>query len=317
MANKFFSLKFMILNAFLCIELLVLVSGCGIPSINPSLANNQIGKIINGQTSVPNSWPWMVSLRLRSSSNTLSQHFCGGTIIDQITVLTAAHCIYESPSRVVVVVGLHDLRSPPSQNIYTIQTIYIHPNYDNTRFNNDIAVIKLARPITFSDKVSAVCLPQTNDSSVIFNKNVVITGWGSTTGSQQSAPFFLQQANLLVTISNSKCFLSGTFNTNSIYCAIESGLFPDTNACFGDSGGPLVFFDGQKWIIYGITSYVSVYLNRNCNPTLPSFYTSVPYFLSYIKNPYNPYNYGIRISDKIPKATIVLLNIIIFYALKF
>lgn len=318
MINKYFSLKPMIAIALvLLIELFDSVKGCGVPAIKPTVVRSDVGKIINGKDSVANSWPWMVSLRIRSSSNILSRHFCGGTILDQNTVLTAAHCITVSPSRIVVIVGLHDLSELSSENIYSIQVIYVHPSFNSILLENDVAVIKLARPITFTDTVSPVCLPETNDISVVYNKDVVVTGWGSTTGSQGSPPLVLQQANLRVVTNNQKCFASGNFNSFQQYCVIESGLFPDSNACYGDSGGPMVYFDGTKWTIFGITSYILADSMRKCDPSLPSFYTSVPFYLSYIKDPYNPYNQATSIYVLISKSTLVWFNTLIFYVLIF
>ena len=134
-----------------------LVFGCGTPAIRPSLD----GKIINGQEAVENSWPWMVLLNgLMDDGQEL---LCGGTIIDELTIVTAAHCIVsQDPSKTRVYVGLHDRSKLSKSDYYTPSNIYIHPKYDKTNIRNDIAVIQLETNITFSDRVSPVCLPRAN-----------------------------------------------------------------------------------------------------------------------------------------------------------
>ncbi|XP_040982203.1 chymotrypsin-like protease CTRL-1 isoform X1 [Aquila chrysaetos chrysaetos] len=89
--------------AVACLALASTVSGCGVPAISPSVHYSE--RIINGQNAVPGSWPWQVSLQTRSGS-----HFCGGSLINENWVVTAAHCEF-NPYSHVVILGQYDRNS--------------------------------------------------------------------------------------------------------------------------------------------------------------------------------------------------------------
>jgi secreted trypsin-like serine protease len=198
--------------------------------------------------------------------------------------LTAAHCLQGiSVSQLAVVVRLHSINDLTWDKIYLASKIAIHENWDPIWIQNDVAVIKLAKPVPFSRTVSPICLPTSSLSTVVYNRNLVATGWGTTqTGSLSPV---LQQGVLRVINGNSFCTQNGRFyNILNNYCAIDAdNKTPFTNICFGDSGGPLLLWDGLKATVYGITSYV--YQSRGvCINSVPSYYASVPTYLQWIRN---------------------------------
>lgn len=269
---------FILFSTLVCLAL-----SCGTPAIPPVFS----GKIINGEDAKSNSYPWIVSLRL-NLSGTYSNHFCGGSIIDENTILTAAHCVVitKNISLFTVFVGLHDSTIIPADtNIFSVSEVYIHPEYNDTTLRNDVAVLKLTKSLTFSDKVSTICLPSANSHKSLYNKEVVAAGWGAT--QSVSTPTFLQQAKLRVineTYFEDIQSIIPIFYTSEQYAVIEDGINPDKNVCSGDSGGPLVFYDerSRRWTLYGITSFVFTYPNGTCNSQEPSFFASVPFYLNYI-----------------------------------
>jgi secreted trypsin-like serine protease len=249
---------------------------CGTPAIPPSFS----ARIINGTEARPNSWPWMVFLTVNSEFS------CGGSILDKDTILTAAHCVDDvtAISSLRIGVGLHNRSSANINNLYSVSRIIIHPQWNRTTIRNDVAIIKLRNALTFSDRVSPVCLPPQNSHSSLYGKNVVATGWGRTQSGEPAD--LLQQAQLKV------------INETFFYLLNDTGFFPseqyavieyidrndsDTNICSGDSGGPLVYFDGKKWTIFGVTSYgPEDQITGICFTNFPSYFQSVPFYLDFI-----------------------------------
>jgi chymotrypsin len=252
-----------------------LALGCGTPAIPPSFG----ARIINGEEARPNSWPWMVIYTFDS------RNWCGGSILDKDTILTAAHCIdfITNVSRLEIVVGKHNLSSPNINNLYSVSRIIIHPQWNTTTVRNDVAILKLTTSLIFSNEVFPVCLPSANSHSFLYGKNVVATGWGRTQSGEPAD--LLQQAQLKVINETFFYLLNGTiFVPSEQYAVIEyvDRNNSDTNTCSGDSGGPLVYFDGNKWTLYGVTSYGFVDNAQNCLTSLPSVFQSVPFYLEFI-----------------------------------
>jgi secreted trypsin-like serine protease len=257
---------------------------CGIPTIPASFG----ARIINGEEAKPNSWPWMVYLLTRISNST---SMCGGSIIDQNTILTAAHCVdmASNSSQVSVYVGLHDLFKINQTNIPWL-SIHIHPEYNNETLENDVAIIKLKNALTFSDRMSPVCLPSPDSHTFLFDKNVVATGWGQTQSGNIST--FLQQAQLKVydetffywlflfgfniDVSSQQYLVIGNIANNS-----------NTNVCFGDSGGPLVHYDGKKWTIFGMASGGYPDKENICSTSRASIFQSVTFYLAFVNGFFN------------------------------
>jgi hypothetical protein len=121
-------------------------------------------RIINGLQAKPHSFPWAVSLQYKGV------HDCGGVIIDQWNILTAAHCLdYGNDlGNYVARVGAHD-RYTSGRSIPIAQLI-IHPNYDEARSTNDIGIIRLAVPIIFTQEIQPICL----GDNVCKKKNLVV-----------------------------------------------------------------------------------------------------------------------------------------------
>uniref|UniRef100_A0A8C3KRR6 Chymotrypsin like n=1 Tax=Calidris pygmaea TaxID=425635 RepID=A0A8C3KRR6_9CHAR len=247
--------------ALVCLALASTVSGCGVPAISPLVQYNE--KIINGHNAVPGSWPWQVSLQTRSGS-----HFCGGSLISDEWVVTAAHCQF-NPYSHVVVLGEYDLTS--NSEYLQVKTAVTNPNWNPNTLNNDITLLKLSSPAKLGPRVSPVCLAPAN-LVLPTNLPLVTTGWGRIT--QAMAPR-LQQV-VLPLISPSQCTQYwGNRITSSMLCAGGVGA----SSCQGDSGGPLVYQNGNVWTLAGIVSWG----NSNCNVRWPAIYTRVSQFRNWIE----------------------------------
>ncbi|XP_009704388.1 PREDICTED: chymotrypsin-like protease CTRL-1 [Cariama cristata] len=253
--------------AVACLALASTVSGCGVPAIQPSVHYSE--RIINGQDAVSGSWPWQVSLQSRWGS-----HFCGGSLINENWVVTAAHCEF-NPYSHVVVLGEYDHNSnTESTQVKTVARAITHPSWDPYNINNDIALLKLSSPAQLGRRVSPVCLAPAN-VALPTNLQCVTTGWGRTNTNSQALAARLQQVTLPL-ISQSECMQHwGNRITNAMLCA---GGEKYVSSPQGDSGGPLVYQDGNIWTLIGIVSWG----NSNCNVRVPAVYTRVSQFRNWI-----------------------------------
>lgn len=224
------------LKSIFIISLLVYSTGyvnsqCGNPTFKPIVAS----RIVNGQIAVANSFPWMVSLRQRFFSIFVSNHLCGGSLISNRHILTAAHCVTGlRPDQILAFAGIRNLTQVSSSTPLLVESITLHPSFNMSLANrgHDIAIIKLSRNITFSSTVQPICLPTSSSQSVL-NRKLVLTGWGSTNGKAGVADLsnVLRQATL--TVSQSKlCSSFFPYDSSRILCAIDANTTRNNNSKF-------------------------------------------------------------------------------------
>ncbi|XP_032140352.1 chymotrypsinogen B isoform X2 [Sapajus apella] len=154
-----------------CFALAGAAFGCGVPAIQPVLSG--LSRIVNGEDAVPGSWPWQVSLQDKTGF-----HFCGGSLISEDWVVTAAHCGVSTSD--VVVAGEFDQGSDEENiQVLKIAKVFKNPKFSMLTVRNDITLLKLATPAQFSQTVSAVCLPSADDDFPA-GTLCATTGWGKT-----------------------------------------------------------------------------------------------------------------------------------------
>jgi len=200
------------------------------------------------KTAQPHSWPWVVSIRFIG-------HTCGGSLINNQWVLTAAHCLYLSFSTVHV--GVHNVYSPSPQVRDVIQVI-IHPNFVPTGEHvNDIALLRLSSPVNFTTPdhhAGVTCLPP-QSTDINFPEPgtpLAVVGWGALT-ENGSFPDELQQVRVMaLPIDDSRC-ISAAYDRERQFCAMVDGGGKDS--CQGDSGGPIHRWLDDHWEQVGIVSY--------------------------------------------------------------
>jgi len=228
-------------------------------------------RIVGGEEATPHEFPWQVSLRRKSDNF----HFCGGSVLNENTVISAAHCtvIWDSPEQVVVVAGDHNQAvDEGTEQTVNVAKLTVHENYqDGKAFENDIALWSLAEPLVMNEYVAGVPLPLKGEQS---EGECTVTGWG-TLSAGGSTPDVLMKVDVPV-VTDATCKLEYPFSiADSMLCAGERGK----DSCQGDSGGPLICYDsGNSGYLGGIVSW-----GRGCAGLWsPGVYTEVSYFLDWI-----------------------------------
>ncbi|XP_030076163.1 transmembrane protease serine 9 isoform X2 [Microcaecilia unicolor] len=234
----------------------------------PTLGFN---KIVGGTGASRGEWPWQVSLWLRRK-----EHKCGAVLIADKWLLSAAHCfdIYSDPKMWSAYMGTPFLNSIEGR-VEKIYRIHRHPFYNGYTLDNDVALLELLAPLTYSTAIKPICLP---DTTHIFFEGTkcFITGWGSTKEGGVTSKQ-LQKAGVSI-IGDQTCKKMYPVQISSrMLCAgvLQGG----TDSCSGDAGGPLACRETSgKWFLAGITSW-----GYGCaRPYFPGVYTRVTSIRSWI-----------------------------------
>uniref|UniRef100_A0A8C2B6M6 Peptidase S1 domain-containing protein n=1 Tax=Cyprinus carpio TaxID=7962 RepID=A0A8C2B6M6_CYPCA len=196
--------------------------------------------IVNGREAKPHSRPYMVSVQAKKS------HICGGFLISDRFVMTAAHCPKDS-SVVTVVLGAHDLQKKNENSVrFTVESYHQHPNYTNKSFHNDILLLKLEKNVQLNDNIKWISIPA-EGSDIEAGSVCSIAGWGrlATKGKRSD---HLMETDVKV-MNNMECeskWGKKYFSTSQMMC-----VHGDGGSCNRDSGGPLVCGDTAV----GVTSF--------------------------------------------------------------
>uniref|UniRef100_A0A669D0M1 ST14 transmembrane serine protease matriptase a n=1 Tax=Oreochromis niloticus TaxID=8128 RepID=A0A669D0M1_ORENI len=235
-------------------------------------------RIVGGQNAELGEFPWQISLHVKSHG-----HVCGASLISPKWLVTAAHCVQDEgslklsqPGSWEVYLGLHEQRKTqdPVQK-RNLKQVIPHPNYNKFTFDNDIALMELDSPVTYSDFIKPICLPAPQHEFPP-GQSVWITGWGATREGG-SAAVVLQKASVRI-INQAVCNeLMGGQITSRMFCA--GVLTGGVDACQGDSGGPLSSLSGSRMFLAGVVSWGDGCARRN----KPGIYTTVTKYRGWIK----------------------------------
>ncbi|XP_054684515.1 transmembrane protease serine 2 [Grus americana] len=234
---------------------------------------NIMSRIVGGSGAVPGQWPWQVSLHVQGT------HVCGGSIITRQWIVTAAHCVegrFSDPYSWRVYAGILNQNEMLLRNGYRVQQIISHPDYDADSKDNDVALMKLETPLSFTDTVRPVCLP---NPGMMFqpNQQCWISGWGA----EYQGGTTSNNLNYVMVplIEHSRCNSIYIYNGMILPTMICAGyLGGGIDSCQGDSGGPLVTNKSSVWWLVGDTSW-----GTGCaSPNRPGVYGNMTVFTDWI-----------------------------------
>ncbi|KAG5328502.1 CTR1 protein, partial [Acromyrmex charruanus] len=238
------------MSALVCLVLIALIYGTeGVPYI------------IGGKNAKIGEFPYQVSLKYNDI------HRCGGSIIDNYNILTAARCVDDlenSVDNLKVHTGTIWLNVPGA--VYDIESVSVNSKYDNKLLINDVALVHLKNPIRYNRLVQPINLATSDEG--LESKPCTLIGWG-TTSVEGSISNSLQKIKLIV-YPQKECQVAQPKVRDSHICTLTN---EGEGACYGDSGGPLVANKSQ----IGIVSF-----GTPCAFGYPDIYTRVSSFVPWI-----------------------------------
>ncbi|XP_037080009.1 CUB and peptidase domain-containing protein 2-like isoform X1 [Pollicipes pollicipes] len=233
---------------------------------------NRASRVVGGVETEVNEYPWQAGLVSPGGTRT----WCGGSLINDRYVVTAAHCTSGSTaSQIQVLLGDHRISVVDGESRHTVSQIIDHPSYVTHSQGYDISLLKLSSPVAFNSRRATVCLPTAGQTYA--GATAIATGFGRLGASQPQATE-LQEVELPVR-SEAECRTSWSFVTGTMICA---GGLPagGKSVCMGDSGGPLVTLENNKYALIGVVSF-----GRPCAvANTPDVFARVTAVLSWIQS---------------------------------
>ncbi|XP_059610758.1 uncharacterized protein LOC132257743 [Phlebotomus argentipes] len=240
----------------------------------------------------PGTWPWLVAVYRRSSSDALT-FLCGGSLVAERLVVTAAHCLFHgSGSRlrvenIAVILGKNNLRirEEGEKKIYP-SNLHIHNDY---RFHNpdaDIAVLVLPESVEFTKFIRPICLSNTTSLRDMNSRKSIGAGWSLDDQGEVVSPV-PQWAGDRPILNNTDCrqFSRRYRFTKRTFCTGWGSKA--TGICQGNGGGGLAMKVNGQWVLRGVISTFIGANNNNCDHDAHTIFTDVFKFTYWIKS-FNP-----------------------------
>uniref|UniRef100_A0A182S527 CLIP domain-containing serine protease n=1 Tax=Anopheles funestus TaxID=62324 RepID=A0A182S527_ANOFN len=257
----------------------------------------QSDRIVGGETTSIDAYPWLTRIQYYKGNNRYGFH-CGGVLIHNQYVLTAAHCIEGVPSSwIVYQVRLgefdttteidcvqEDCADPVRDAL--ISAYVVHPEYykQNGADYNDIALLQLSESIEFTDFIRPICLPVAPESreANLTGKYATVAGWGQTENSSSSTKKLHLRVPILDNEACSDAFSS--IRLEIISTQLCAGGEKGKDSCRGDSGGPLMRYGDDRssvkhWYLVGVVSFG---LEQCGTDGVPGVYTRMSEYMDWV-----------------------------------
>jgi len=255
-------------------------------------------RIVGGRETEVNEYPWQVLLFTNRGENKFGQcnsdfSMCGGSVIGDQWVLTAAHCLNLrcglKPDGVKVLLGEHNIYDTRESKVTrpNVERIINHPNYNRISLNNDIALLKLTNKINFKvhPHIRPICLPAYGSNKDYSGYIATVTGWGTTSYGGRTSEY-LKEVDLRV-LANRECRW-WDWSLRSITDQMMCTYAKNKDDCQGDSGGPVVtkesgsngVMPGQNYEQIGVVSFGT---HHGCANGVPGVKARVTQQLDWIR----------------------------------
>ncbi|CAH1710302.1 venom protease [Aphis gossypii] len=256
-------------------------------------SNSSHVRIVGGNPAELGAWPWMTALGYRDLNrpNSDYQWLCGGTLISERYVITAAHCTVGIGNRKLAVAHLGDLNLDPTVDDGSrpidipITRVITHEKYNAQEFTNDIALLKLENNVRFNQFIQPICLPilSHHRANKLVKSVPFVAGWGATSFRGPSSTTLMEIQ--IPVLDNSECKRAfankKAIIDDRVMCA--GFLTGGKDACQGDSGGPLMWPNGNQYYLVGVVSFGF----KCAEPGYPGVYTRVSSFVEWIADNMN------------------------------
>uniref|UniRef100_A0A182K4C0 Peptidase S1 domain-containing protein n=1 Tax=Anopheles christyi TaxID=43041 RepID=A0A182K4C0_9DIPT len=222
--------------------------------------------IVNGVRSVAGEWPWHAAVF--AVSKRAREYRCGGTLVSQQYILTAASCAADWHHRkrpYVVQLGQHQLWES-SLTGREVRVLGVESSEDST-----LALLKLEVDVEYDDYIQPICLPpvggnenRTGAVGERIGTGGLIAGYGQT--DPDGDPSAYLQAALMPIVDSGLCVIYRIFDKHDEHRMFCAGNGNGTNACRGDQGGGFYEVSPQGvWTLTGVIGKINLYRKR-CDP---------------------------------------------------
>ncbi|XP_055524826.1 serine protease snake-like isoform X2 [Wyeomyia smithii] len=247
--------------------------------------DNIVKLIVGGNVTKPGEFPHMAAIGWRRGNT--NSFDCGGSLISDRYVLTAAHCYIELDGQLPSFVRLGDQNlvrqdDGAQPKDVDIESFIRHPNFKRMQgLYNDIALVKLVDSVKFTNFIRPACL---YDREQVVAEQAIATGFGLTEDHGDKSDELLKVSlnvydNQVCSqgYQNSRQLKKGVMQSQMCVGNVKGGK----DTCQGDSGGPLQITKQENHCVFyiiGITSF-----GQTCGSTVPAIYTRVASFLDWIE----------------------------------